>query len=786
MVVQKSSSPPVSVQFGSPRGSLKRGDLSTLDPGAALRRKIPDETVTVRETDGPLTATEARQWTEAQIAYPNLAGNESVDVRVLAYVAARLTEFENKAQILHRRWRITNHLLRGNTIYPYGVEDVHAPIVYIARENLVPRLEEAIHGYDPWFRVKGRDATDPADEDNIQAFLEWELDQMRHEDDVQPAIRSMTDYHVAVFKMHWKRDIEEVVKKEVVKKEEKNGATEYQIKRTLEEVVMYDGPAATLVDPYDFFIDTKASSVQKATFIGDSSWWELDDLEKMADLGLFNNIDKLKEEPSVTEGQEAAHYTEDHKRVRSITERFSIGQPPPEGGSKIVRVREVWCKFDLYGDGKPRECVLTVANDRICIRAQENFFDDKMRPYAVARSAKEGFDFFNVGHMDHAVFLNQEMDYHRSLYLEAHKQSVCPLAFAEEESDLPVSLLGIKPGTVFTAVGKVTFTKIPDTLQSAPFMYNMLRTEIEEASGAPRIFEGSGEAGNTATEVERRVKEGNRRIRSLVRAMTRMYQDMLRVMHSMNRQFVIKKTKFRVLGKKAARMGAYSEIGPETLLKDVDFEFVGVSNLHTLGTRATGLMNLMKVATPFMLQYPDVVDIPEIIREVAELTVGDGKEVDLVRSITSPDQLVPPELENEIMATGKHLEPDPQEDHKTHLKVHMEDLRERSESDDFSDREEHVKKRHIMRTLELLMKQQVQQQAQEGRVPATPMPLNPAGAAAGGAEASPPAGGFASSGNPGTTPQGQAAGPPDGAKVGNAARGGPGPIFQTDDILARR
>ncbi len=736
------------------------------------------ETTRIKATPGAMSEEEAIKWTNAQLSYPNLAGNKKIAERAVSYVTEIRRHYTDKMQGMWRRWRANNYMLLGNTLNVGLIEDLHVPELYKAVETLVPRIEEAMHEPDPWFRVRGRDKDDRIRAEAIAALLQWQLEQTKWRKKVSSSVRDLLIYQCAVLKVRWDRRVKERVKHTAEVEYDDLGDPIYKHVREKRREVVFDGPRLEQIDPFDFIVDTRAAEVEDASYIGDRSEWRLADLLAMQRQGFLMNVDQVVKQ-NLAPDQDGQR-VDWNKWSRSLTERYGYLEQLPSEAPKKFKVVDLWCKFDLYDDGEERDCVLTVLEDRICLQVRENPYDSKMAPYAVARVAKNGHEFFNIGVLDNAVRINVEYDRHRMNVLRAHDISVSQIFLAEDESDLPDTLYDVPPGSVFKGVGKVTPIAPPDTLRSAPYIDSFLRRDIEETVGVarPQMGSDSGE-GNTATEFMGLMQEGNRRLKGVVTNYADMWADGLSIMHKLNGQFLVGKTSFRVLGKRAKLLGEHYAMGPDVLLEDVDFEFVGPRSLHTYGTRATGLMNFVQTFLPVMQQYPEDIDMRAIMREAYGLIVGTRHEDDVIKVPTPIEQLMDQDEENGYIMQGIPILVDELDNDEEHLaQMQQAGLLDAITAKGTPRAVRQAIMKHASLHLRQLKRKQVQEQArretQQQRMDTLPPE---AGGQAGPTGASPQAGGLSAA----LTPTGETPGPGRPETTGTAGRG-PSGVEQTRNL----
>jgi len=512
--------------YNKPRGgpqageSTKKGSLK--DSGTD--GPADEKTVTITETLGDVTPEEVQKWYGAQVPYSNLATDPGVSERALHFAKTVKRNWEDKTIAIRDKWRAIQWMMRGNSlsrIFPNA--EVHVPELYKKRETLVPRIEEAVMDYDPWFRVKGREPMDQVQESKIAAYLDYQLDKVHFQDKHAPCIRTMLDYGFVVLKIWY--DYKEVsyVKKTTERIEEPGESPKYIIKRERKKRVEC-GAKVKLVDPLDFLIEAMATDPQEALFVGDSRDMTFDEIVSMAKLGVY---DKAATEELRGTRRSMEQYTDYDRLERSLTYSNHGFDNEPEGAAAKIRVTEVWGLFDPYDTGETAEYVITIANDNTVLRVQENPFDSKHRPYAVARVAGDSYEFIGVGPFDHAVRLNIELDEHRNLALQAHRNALCPLTFVSDDTDFPDSIWEVEPGSVFRTPTPPTFMTVPDTWRNMVESNEMFRRDIDEVTGAPVEMMGTQSPDNTATATVTRRDEGNKRVLGYVRAYTRMMEQVL-------------------------------------------------------------------------------------------------------------------------------------------------------------------------------------------------------------------------------------------------------------------
>lgn len=623
--------------------------------------------VRVKQSSGPLLADEAIELTNAQIPYKNMASDPRVAARAVKLVQQIRTLYDGACRPLIARWRVLDVMMSGNAIERQA-SDTHMPELYKAREAAVPRIVGMVlgQGPGPWFRVQPHDPTNQMIVAANESLLGWQLKQAKFREKVPAFVEDLWTYQVCAAKIQWERRFIEKIRREVSTSHD-GDTTITTIKRKRAREVIFDGPAIRQINPYRLLVDPRVSRVSEMGFVGDQSDWLMADLRQYEELGFFTNLDDVEKAQNNVPANNGTSLADWARWGQDPTSRYFAGlQASAPKQSQKIRVTEVWTTFDLYDDGVERECCLTVANEQVCLRAIENPLDDKIRPYAVCRAARGGHAFFGVGPMDNAVRLQIDYDRYASIAMRIAKLMANPITFVENDADLPNSLHLLPEGAILKGVGKVDMTRMPNTLDMIAFIFNHYERQIAEVTGTPKILEASP-TGGTATEVLRLSQEGNKRLAGIAARFGEFCTDVLHLMKGYNNQFLTEKTTFPVVGKNMQFLSAFAEIGPDSLLQDVDFEIVGQDSMEMYGTKATALQNIATAMAPYIQVNAASVDSLQLLHEVFDANLGSeiaSRIVKLPRDITT---LMPQEQENELLELGLTVPISAEDDDQDHL-----------------------------------------------------------------------------------------------------------------------
>jgi hypothetical protein len=541
-------------------------------------------------------------------------------------------------------------------------------------ENLKARISEAVLGLNAgqgeWFRAMGREQSDRRQEDAITAYLDYTLDHNKFKMNLDDMVATMLIYSFLPLKTRWDRQYDFRVKRDR-KREVTDKGVRWKTTRKEEEVCVYDGPAFDMVDPAMFICDTYETDPQKMMYVGDRRRMTFEEIAELGERGVYENWRELEtQEPMGWASDHAEWLTKNRSQLNNYDDEYQMHRP--NGGPKVFQVVELWCKFDLYGTGRARECVITVANNQTVLRVQENPYDDKHRPYAVARACKYPFDFHSVGPLDHCIPLSIEIDTHRTLALEGTKHAMCPITFVDEDSDIADTLWGIEPGKILQVPGgggAVQFAKTQSPLGDLREVELHLSEDIQKTSGAIGEYMASSSGSMSATEYQGRINEGSKRIRSYIRSFTGCMDELLTQFHSLSAQYMTSNTKFRVLGADGAAM-KYSEVWPQMFDTAVDFEFAAIANLHVVGQEATSLKQFMDTAIVLADKMPQgMVNWEELVWRFWQMSGGSSMGQEIVKRPASYQTSVPQAEEFAILLAGQEAPVSPLDDHMEHLEL---------------------------------------------------------------------------------------------------------------------
>lgn len=633
-------------------------------------------------TEGPV---ETRKWVDAQIPYKNWAGyNADLDGTIEQFVKGTQTNFRRRMVQVYDRWKVNWYVANGNSVSGEHEDDIHVAETYKMLQAKCARIEEAVWEYEPPFEVEGiKEPVDPITAQVVREYLRRELELAGYHNYVLPTIKDAQLCDICAIKVHWDRVLKNVVEREIELKATDSGNPYWRYELKYGEKLVREGAVLEQVRPERLLFDLDAGQLKDCFFVGDVSDQPLHELQEKDRIGLLKNVDKINVEKPGREQGYNSDLWDQVRFARSITQPWGRRESQEQAyGARRIEVTELYTWFDFKDgfDGVTDPAgkkltgfqwiVITYA-EGVVLQIRLNPFDKKFAPYGIAKMNANGHEIMAVAPFDNVIMVNAQYDRFQSNLLRHFDLSTAPIVTAEGESDLPDSILGIRPGTVFRNVGQIREVKISDIPQSVSYMHQYFRREHEELSGALRFWEGQGMPGsNTATETERRLQEANRTLRSEIRAVADMWKQIALVIYWMSGQFATERQKFQIVGKPAGALERYAEITPDMFQDDIDLRFIGLANLHVIGQRTTGMMQWMNLWGPLLPTMPQV-NLPALMEMTWDQMVGRDNTRQIFPQRTPKYLLMDQDMENVHLRAGREVPVDQEDDDQDHLeKMH--------------------------------------------------------------------------------------------------------------------
>lgn len=284
----------------------------------------------------------------------------------VAWLADELSALKAAHQQKVEQWRDQEKAYRaqplGTQTFPFvGASGDVVPLVASGVDPIHARLDTGIFKNDPWFSIKGLKSNVV---DNIAALETWVNFYARHKLNlrrvVTPRLLELVKHGTCVFKTVYDR-------------ESYNTRTyDKKWKPIKKKVTRYSGPRVFGVSLADFLVPPGYQDLQDCHIVAERQRVTYGELRIQEESGKLTNCEKVKD-------QETTQKTDlDDERAISAQHEDTVR------GKSHIEIFEVWCKYDINGDGIPENIVATFHEPtRTLLQLRYNWLFSQRYPYTM-------------------------------------------------------------------------------------------------------------------------------------------------------------------------------------------------------------------------------------------------------------------------------------------------------------------------------------------------------------------------------------------------------------------
>lgn len=287
------------------------------------------------------------RWLDEELRR-SLSDRQGLDTKILEW--DRLYEAEPKETVKSFPWE--------------GASNLVVPTIATAVESITARLMDAVFGAHDIWNGKAKSPQWVELVDPITRWMNWVgTNVMGMYKLCQRWFLSMVKYGTGVVKLPW------VEKFRTVRYMDANGGM------VNERIKIHSGPKPEVVRIEDFHFSPDAitsQDIQNCEWVAQRSVRTFKYLKELENSGVYLNVDELK-------AHKRTFGTETEEQVEATT-----GVQPSERND--YEIWEVWCSYDVTGNGDLAELVITFHLDTgTVLRAVYNFYRHQERPFHVIR-----------------------------------------------------------------------------------------------------------------------------------------------------------------------------------------------------------------------------------------------------------------------------------------------------------------------------------------------------------------------------------------------------------------
>lgn len=630
--------------------------------------------------EGRLDTDRVADWVKAISHFPNLAGKDKLrDGRATRWIDGCIAAHVQASSGNRNVAKAIIALLDQGKIQarlPKGAF-VHVPAIYRALEAIVMRVHDVVVGGPEWFQpYVGRNQEDQMRAKRLGYWHQYLHEQGALLNTVEPLIRNLLVHKSAMIWHSWEIRSDTVLNRVTEKKNNRRGTATTKVKIEESEKVTFEGMRYQVVDGFDQILDHQAATPEDMRWVGRR--YHLDDeaVREFGRTGWWENIqealDARGERPAGTSTPALGLMPSSKLAIDQTIGRMAAAAGAPD----MNEIHEVWGLWSEDTDKPVREYVGVLCN-KVLVQVRRNFLFDQERPGAVVTYSRDSRQLIGTGPIEMALPLQGYLDQIYACVLRSFQNSVAPPVVARGVAmAMPGSLWDVEPGRIFHVgndpSASLETMRFPSSMNDGLAMMRTVMTQIEEILGAPRFWEGSDTTG-TATEIDTRQIESNKKLSYPAHAIARLMRKTLRIEDSMSRQFVTEGRVLHALGGGALDVVEVGTVRPEDFGNPVDYIIPGPEQLDMYGLRATRVGGWISSVFPMLSAAGTLgqLDFLNIAKETAELMLG-PQFAKKVFPVDDSEFIMSPQEENEILAGGERVEIRKADIDETHIPSHKD------------------------------------------------------------------------------------------------------------------
>lgn len=426
----------------------------------------------------------------------------------------------------------------------------------------------------PFFSLSPREEADVAQAKLMETLLDYQFEESNFFVEIYKFVKQVAIYGTAFGKVHWEK------KTKTVKKKEEFMGIEIGEPQEVEETT-FDGPVFKALDIFDVYVSPKATSLDD-TWVIHRSEKKLSDLKALAKQDIYKNVAALENYFASSTPQEQA----ERKSMQGLPEAYG----KEEGDNRMIEILEYW------NSDRTKTC--TIAAQRFIIREErENPFSG-MDPFVHGTLSIIPFELYSIGHPERVKDLQDQLNSEVNQRLDNRNLRQNMIVKVRRGANVNVRNLITKPGGIWltddmTAIEPV---QVPETGTSSSFAEeNLLKQEIEEATGITKFSRGSGAEGSrkTATEASLQSRAGTKSFALQVMLLEEMVlKPTIEKFYQLDQLFMTEERIVRIAGQSAQ----FVAVSPPDALQTFDIKANASSELMDKNLKVQQMIQMLQIA----------------------------------------------------------------------------------------------------------------------------------------------------------------------------------------------
>jgi len=531
----------------------------------------------------------------------------------------RDTRYRDRWARFYKRWRnVVDEIKDEHGKVLKERSNISIPYSFVQLETILPRLVETLFAARPYVTVRGRPMNykewlayrDEPEKpwDKSAAAQEMLLDYQQNtpfdiQDKFHVGLKIMGLYGTTVAFVGWKYEERKRIRKQLTPvqlrieggepepllDENKQPVQSYRPVPELETT--YDDPELKFLDLGLFFVDPTAEDINDARYCGHRGFETRAYIQAKHDDGIWQ-VDWKKIGKAST-GNNARDYRQSIVGMPSTTVDEAL-----DDEQTLYEVHYYW-EDDMH----------VVIINRCCIVLEgPNPFYHKRKPYVKDTYTKDPGEFYGLGIIEVVEDLQDELNTERNQRIDFRSSSLRRMFTQRRGAEVTPRNWELKMN------GRILVEEHDDIkeLRMNPItgdsftQESIIKSDMQDATGAHDVVMGSGGSGNTATETMTTDNNASLRFKLIISsAEKKLLVGVSRLMIQLNQQFI---TEPRILDLDGDQSDQFLEISPEDIQGEFRLTAAGSSvepsaNKEAYKQRLVQLYSIV-AKDPFMGQFP--------------------------------------------------------------------------------------------------------------------------------------------------------------------------------------
>lgn len=450
------------------------------------------------------------------------------------------------------------------------------PYAYTIIEQELSQLGDMFLKEPKLFKFKGREPQDMMWEARLDDFHQMQVESMKWKEKSLPILKALLLDGTVVAKLPYRYD-ERIVDARVQQQDPMTGQVFTTKEKQLK--VLFDGPDLEQIPLIDFFPDWRATQpgdVQGMRGCVHRTYKTFNELKRSKKYKNLDDVDNSIKQRGC-DAWTAPRWSENFQDSYDQLNDNDLKKKREE----LLEVWEYWGEYDLENDGNFVECIITLINGEVAVRLDENFYDDKFKPFAASVNIPRDGEFYGIPELLSVKALIKEATVLRNARLDQTNLSVNRMFVVDRAAGIKQNSLYVRPnGIIYTNdMNGIRALEMPDSSPTSSQEIASLQMDIQNTTGlaaaAPAMSQMAKTFGRTATGAQLVNNLAQGRIGMKGRLFAYLFvRRMQEVMFMTNKQFVTDQQWVRVSDPNEAQENPFTVLDPSAFNGNFDFEFV--------------------------------------------------------------------------------------------------------------------------------------------------------------------------------------------------------------------